>query len=184
LRQHDTKQALLDGARACLARKGFASTTARDIAAASGANLRSIGYHYGSVKRLLTAALSENFRTWLAPLITADEGHLASIERLQEGLRLFSEQLPANGPLVRAWLEAVAMAQDDPELHQILTQNQSWFREALARTLVDAGSSEPERQAAAIITTCDGLMVRYLLHGTIPTVTEIAHEAHAALDQL
>ena len=39
------KEDLLAGAVACLREKGYAHTTARDIVAASGTNLASIGYH-------------------------------------------------------------------------------------------------------------------------------------------
>ena len=51
------KEDLLAGAVTCLREKGYAHTTARDIVAASGTNLASIGYHYGSTKALLNAAV-------------------------------------------------------------------------------------------------------------------------------
>ncbi len=51
------REDLLDGAVRCLREKGYAQTTARDIVAASGTNLASIGYHYGSTKALLNAAV-------------------------------------------------------------------------------------------------------------------------------
>src|SRR5256886_17609588 len=50
------REDLLAGAVRCLREKGYAHTTARDIVAASGTNLASIGYHYGSTKALLNAA--------------------------------------------------------------------------------------------------------------------------------
>jgi AcrR family transcriptional regulator len=48
---------LLKGAKRCLVEIGYARTTARDIVAASGTNLASIGYHYGSKEALLNEAL-------------------------------------------------------------------------------------------------------------------------------
>src|SRR3954465_1880025 len=51
------REDLLDGAKRCLYEKGYARTTARDIVAASGTNLASIGYHYGSKEALLNQAL-------------------------------------------------------------------------------------------------------------------------------
>ena len=51
------REDLLVGAVRCLREKGYAHTTARDIVAASGTNLASIGYHYGSTKALLNAAV-------------------------------------------------------------------------------------------------------------------------------
>ena len=52
------------GAAACLREKGYARTTARDIVAASGANLGSIGYHYGSTEALLNAAVLASVDEW------------------------------------------------------------------------------------------------------------------------
>src|SRR5207302_11259415 len=51
------KEQLIEGAIECLQTKGYARTTARDIAAASSANLASIGYHFGSKESLLNEAL-------------------------------------------------------------------------------------------------------------------------------
>ncbi|NED85162.1 TetR/AcrR family transcriptional regulator, partial [Streptomyces sp. SID11233] len=50
------REDLLEGAKRCLLDKGFAATTARDIVRESGANLASIGYHYGSKDALLGRA--------------------------------------------------------------------------------------------------------------------------------
>ena len=53
------KEDLLAGAKQCLREKGYANTTARDIVAASGTNLASIGYHFGSKDALMTQAIIE-----------------------------------------------------------------------------------------------------------------------------
>ena len=58
------REDLLDGAKRCLYEKGYARTTARDIVAASGTNLASIGYHYGSKENLLNAALMSATEEW------------------------------------------------------------------------------------------------------------------------
>ncbi len=172
------KERLLEAALVCLRRKGFAATTARDIAAASGANLRSIGYHYGSVEGLLTAALSANFRRWMAPLIEEGEDPAG---RLAEGLERFACSLPENAGMVRAWVEAVASAEQGSDLHARLAANQAWFRDRLAGTLGAAGLERPAELAAAIITVCDGLMVRFLLHGNAPAPEALARDAERAL---
>ncbi|MBF6084965.1 TetR/AcrR family transcriptional regulator [Nocardia cyriacigeorgica] len=52
------KEDLLAAARACVYERGFAATTARDIANAAGVSLAAIGYHFGSKERLLTEALT------------------------------------------------------------------------------------------------------------------------------
>jgi len=53
------REDLLAGAKKCLYEKGYTRTTARDIVAASGTNLASIGYHYGSKEALLNRAMFE-----------------------------------------------------------------------------------------------------------------------------
>ena len=58
------REDLLAGAKRSLYEKGYAGTTARDIVAASGTNLGSIGYHYGSTKALLNAAMISAMEDW------------------------------------------------------------------------------------------------------------------------
>jgi AcrR family transcriptional regulator len=65
------REDLLAGAVACLREKGYARTTARDIVAASGTNLGSIGYHYGSLEALLNAAVLAAIEEWGAQLAAA-----------------------------------------------------------------------------------------------------------------
>jgi len=58
------REDLLAGAKRCLYEKGYARTTARDIVAASGTNLGSIGYHYGSTQGLMNAAMLSAIEEW------------------------------------------------------------------------------------------------------------------------
>ena len=58
------REDLLAGAKRCLYDKGYARTTARDIVAASGTNLGSIGYHYGSTQGLMNAAMLSAIEEW------------------------------------------------------------------------------------------------------------------------
>jgi AcrR family transcriptional regulator len=58
------REDLLAGAERCLYEKGYARTSARDIAAAAGVSLAAIGYHYGSKDALLNAALQTALERW------------------------------------------------------------------------------------------------------------------------
>jgi AcrR family transcriptional regulator len=58
------KEDLLAGAKRVLIERGYSNTTARDIVAASQTNLASIGYHYGSLDKLLTQAMMEMMGEW------------------------------------------------------------------------------------------------------------------------
>lgn len=180
-----TKDRLLEAAVVCLQRQGYAATTARDIASEARANLRSIGYHYGSTRGLLLAAISANWRRWLAPLIAAASSDARSPEkRLVEGMELFSAALSENAPMVHAWLEAVTLAPRDADLRATLAANQQEFRAALAANLAAAGQPDAEDRAGAIITVCDGLIVHFLLYGEARPPKDIARQAAAALTQL
>jgi AcrR family transcriptional regulator len=50
------REALLEAALASLQDKGYAETTAREVANRAGVSLGAIGYHYGTLKR--------NLRRW------------------------------------------------------------------------------------------------------------------------
>jgi AcrR family transcriptional regulator len=174
----DTPALLLSSTRRCLQRLGYRRTTARAISASSGANLRSIGYHYGSVRALVLLALSRNFRDWLAPLFAPAAPERAAAT-LVEGLKDFTASYPSNAGIVSAWLQAVGDARDDPELRRALAENQRGFRDAFAANLAAAGVPEPTLGADALITICDGLMIRHLLHDEIPALEDVARTAAA-----
>jgi AcrR family transcriptional regulator len=58
------REALLMAAKKCLLGKGYARTTARDIASEAGVSLAAIGYHFSSKDALLTEALLLAFGEW------------------------------------------------------------------------------------------------------------------------
>src|SRR5687768_12943490 len=78
------REDLIAGAIKCLQTKGYARTTARDITAASGANLASIGYHFGSKEALLNEALIRIFveRNRQVAAVTFRAEDASALERL------------------------------------------------------------------------------------------------------
>src|ERR1041384_4550647 len=66
--QHSNREALIDGALRCIEEKASGNVTARDISAASGANLASIVYHFGSKDALVAHAMEEGFNRGQAEL--------------------------------------------------------------------------------------------------------------------
>ncbi len=69
--QVSNRQALLDGALRCISERDYSEVTTREIAAAAGANVASISYHFGSKDALIAEALGEGFRRWLGNFIAA-----------------------------------------------------------------------------------------------------------------
>lgn len=124
------REALLAGAKRCLFEKGYARTTARDIAAASGVSLAAIGYHFGSKEALLNAAMFEVFDSWGAEV--AKIGAVADVDdpvdRFEVVWSRLMEVAISNRDVVTASFEALSLATHVPELRQQLAagQREGW----------------------------------------------------------
>src|SRR5437588_1514213 len=82
--QPSHREQLVKGAIRCLQTKGYARTTSRHIPAASGANLASIGYHFGSKEALLNEAMIRIFkrRNWRVGEPALADENVSPLERL------------------------------------------------------------------------------------------------------
>src|SRR5437868_4159628 len=112
------RAALLEGAKECLRTKGYARTTARDLVAASGTNLSSIGYHFGSKEALLAEAIDEVFVEYTEQLVKAATGdpRVAPLARVAESWRQMLESMPEHESLMLAFVESVGPSVRSPEL--------------------------------------------------------------------
>lgn len=166
------RQQLLEAAKRLLEERGYARITARDLVAASGTNLASIGYHFGSKQALLNAAIEAAFQEWaeqLASVVMADP----DASPIQRGLATWIaalESLPRRRPMLQAYVDALAQAQRDPAL---LAQLSEHYRHARARvadlvaaSLADRTSADVDTCraiASFVIAVCDGLSLQWLL---------------------
>ena len=166
------REQLLAAARTLLERQGYAHTTARDLVAESGTNLASIGYHFGSKAALLNQAIEDSFAEWarqLAELVMADPD-ATPIQRAWTTWAAVRDALPRHGPLLQAYVEALAQAQREPSLRAQLAEHMNAVRtmvaERVAQSLGDGTpATDPRCRAVAsfVIAVCDGLAVQYLL---------------------
>lgn len=167
--QPSAREQLLEGAIECLKTKGYARTTARDIAAASGANLASIGYHFGSKEGLLNAAIIRLYEDWTEQMGAAafsdpDAPPLAQMANSWVAmLDAFEEQRP----LMVAFVEAMAQAERSDDLRRQMATHLSESRERVA-AMVNASLGEVEGVDAAVVASfliavSDGLVIQYLL---------------------
>jgi len=139
------KEKLLAGAKTCLRERGYSRTTARDITAASGANLASIGYHYGSVDALLTAAMVDGIGDWgqsFALVMGAGDVPPDLAAAWTQVLRTFSE----HRAMLLASFEAFVQSEHLPELRSQLAAAYEQGREGLAGLFLgpDAGALSAE----------------------------------------
>jgi len=131
------REALLAGAKRCLIEKGYARTTARDIAAASGVSLAAIGYHFGSKDALMNQAIYEFVGEWreeveraLSAEGAADAEPLKRFESIL-GRTIESFSGPARG-MWAAQLELMSPMDQNTELRTFLAKVQRVAAEGLA----------------------------------------------------
>jgi AcrR family transcriptional regulator len=163
------REDLLEGAKECLRTKGYARTTARDLVAASGTNLSSIGYHFGSKEALLAEAFDEVFAEWTAQLNAAgasDPGATA-LDRMAASWREMLDTMPSIEPIMLAFVESIGPSVRSPELREKLAEHYQGTRAAVTATvresLGESSPADPEIVASFLIAIADGFMIQYLI---------------------
>jgi AcrR family transcriptional regulator len=166
------REELLAAARRLLEDKGYARITTRDLVAASGTNLHSIGYHFGSKAGLLNAAIGEVFEEWtekLAQIAMADPA-ATPVERGRRAWAAMLDSLPTTRNLLLSYVEALAQAERTVSLREQFAEQYRRCRQRVAVLVAESlgdGSdpADPRCQAVAsfVIAICDGLSVQWLL---------------------
>jgi AcrR family transcriptional regulator len=180
------REKLLRAAIACLRDKGYADTTARDLVAVSGANLASIGYHFGGKEALLNEAVAETARAW-ARLI--EEEVLTGpprgpAEDMRRVLAASVDRFDEFEPYLRSFVEAFPPALRSADLRESMALAYEDVR-AAGRSMLDrlpeeeGIALEPEvarTLASMIVALCDGLILQWLLdREAVPSGEDIAH---------
>ncbi|MEV5605999.1 TetR/AcrR family transcriptional regulator [Streptomyces sp. NPDC052299] len=163
------REDLLEGAKRCLLEKGYARTTARDIVAASGTNLASIGYHYGSKDALLNLAfikLTEEWGERFSPDGDGPEGApevpAAPLDRFRDTWERVIGSYEQTRAVWQLQMEVISRIDSDPELRKALIGPQRAGREGLAEGMLGIDpETDPERARVA------GLFVQALLAGVM-----------------
>ena len=189
------REDLLAGAVRCLREKGYAHTTARDIVAASGTNLASIGYHYGSTKALLNAAVlaaMDEFGEEMARAIgEPDPGPSAlepsALERFERFWTRVIDSFQASSQVWLATFDIFTVAQRDPDVRAAVADGLEDARMLWARMLY--GVDADDRQARAIGSLhqalVSGVLVQWLIDPErTPSPAELAAGMRAIADQI
>ncbi|HEV7758101.1 MAG TPA: TetR/AcrR family transcriptional regulator [Acidimicrobiales bacterium] len=144
------RERLLEAAKQLLTERGYARTTARDLVAASGTNLASIGYHFGSKEALLTEALfasldelDQQFDRNQAAAAATDppETPVDVLRTTWEGV---IESFTSHHAVWIASLEAFAQIEHLPDLRQRMSDLYEQMRGDMADL---ARAMDPEAQA-------------------------------------
>ena len=164
------KEDLLAGAVACLREKGYAHTTARDIVAASGTNLASIGYHYGSTKALLNAAVLkalDDFGAQMAQAIGADAADGGTtLERFERFWTRIFDSFRTTRQVWLATFDIFTVAQRDPQVRAVVADGIEDARALWAQALY--GVDPADRQQARAVGSLhqalvSGVLVQWLI---------------------
>ncbi|GAB3766747.1 TetR/AcrR family transcriptional regulator [Microlunatus parietis] len=164
------KEQLLEGAKRCLAEKGYARTTARDIVAASGTNLASIGYHYGSKEALLNAAMVAVVADFTDQVLSshprpADATPVEAFQTLFAGLLA---SFPEAREALNSSIEAYNGAAHSPELRAQLAEAHELARRGLAAEILGVPEDQLEERhvrtlGSLMMALYPGVMVQFLV---------------------
>ncbi|MVU82453.1 TetR family transcriptional regulator [Nocardia sp. ET3-3] len=177
-----TREDLLIAAKQCLAERGYARTTVRDIVAASGANLAAINYHFGTRDNLLNQAMLESTAAAVTRILDSlpDDDATDPGERLNSFWHKLIDSFTADRPLWVANVESMAQALHSPALRAETGAAQEQARAGLSH---DLGADNPAI-GALLQTLIGGLLVQYLIdpdHAPSPTDLTTGLSALAAL---
>ncbi|GAA1372647.1 TetR/AcrR family transcriptional regulator [Streptomyces beijiangensis] len=185
------REDLLEGAKRCLLEKGYARTTARDIVAASGTNLASIGYHYGSKEALLNLAFLKVTEEWGDTVVEKSDVDPASMTEPWERFEAVWGQVIGSYEATRSFwklqLEAVSRLDEDPELRKAIADPQVEGRKGLAENFqgIDAGTDPDKAGKAGLVyqALLVGVMVQWLVDPeTAPSAKDLAEGLRIVLE--
>jgi AcrR family transcriptional regulator len=165
------REDLLAAAKRLLYEKGYARTTARDLAAASGVSLAAIGYHFGSKEALLNAARIQALGEWweeLGRTLAADADPEASpMERFEAIWTKVVESFATHRPLWVATFELLAQLDHAPEVRTAVAEAQEQARMGLAGLFHHLDPALDEQKAWAVgsfyLALLPGVMAQWLI---------------------
>jgi AcrR family transcriptional regulator len=168
------REDLLAAARTCLLEKGYARTTARDVAGAAGTSLAAIGYHFGSKDALLTQALQGALEEWGEEVAAVLGGHADVAEAWDAVIASFARTS-------RLWaveFELLAALERQPELRAALAGANREARIGLVALLdgpdAAADATAAERKGAFYQAMLIGLAATWLVDpGGMPSGPEL-----------
>jgi AcrR family transcriptional regulator len=181
--QHSNRAKLVDGALRCLERLPPERVTARAITEESGANLASIAYHFGSKDNLVTEAVIEGLDRWLAEITAALEDLESQdpVERYRRAGEAIDATRRSHAGLARNFIGALAKAQHDPKVRELLADGFRRTRPTVAAVL-GLGDDQPGEDAAGLtLALFNGLLFQSLLDPDLAIEGDRLRRAQARL---
>ena len=165
------RDALRLAARQLVREKGLARITTRDLSAASGANLRSIGYHFGSKDGLMAEVLGQISAEWTAIGVEASRAGgpgAAPEKRMTSAVRSILSDLSGKLPDLYVMLEGVLEARHNDALAASLQESQAQSQAAIAASIQSGAPELPDdvalQLARLLMAVHDGLALQGAVH--------------------
>ncbi|WP_219470257.1 TetR/AcrR family transcriptional regulator [Nonomuraea rhizosphaerae] len=186
------RERLLAAAVTCLQEKGYARTTARDLVAASGTNLASIGYHFGGKDALLSEAIASVFDAFIERVEQSIFGARVGTPRemLERAMAGLVDVFADMRPMLMLCIEGYPVAMRETVLREKLAAGYARSRRAgvdmLTRACAAMGLEavgKPEVLVSVLIAITDGLMIQWLLDPDSTPDGQQVVEALAALTE-
>lgn len=157
------RRLILDAARRCIAERGLANTTLREIATTAGVSSGTITHHFASVDDILTEVLRAASERFTGEFLAEAEAIRGTRERLYF---VVDANLPDRAEALsvwRLWLEYWARAAHDPRLAALHSERHAFERRELAALIRDGVATgeidqvDPDDVAAELLGLLDGL---------------------------
>jgi AcrR family transcriptional regulator len=172
---------LLDATRFCIAAKGLAGTTSRDITAQAGVNLAAITYHFGSKEELVSQALLEGLRTWLAPTIEVLGSDADPAARTSLAIRTLTTTFTEQRHNAPGYMQALVEAPRIQPLHDGVIRLWAELRTLLAAQILEMQRNgeledwvDPDAMAGVLIAIANGLVLQVTIDPDGPGMQEMA----------
>jgi AcrR family transcriptional regulator len=146
------REALREAARQLVREKGLSRTTARDLVGASGTNLRSIGYHFGSKDALMSEVLAHITAEWTAAPVNASRTDPAAApeDRMTSAVRTMLTDLAAKREDLLVYLEGILEARHSPTLAASLADTQNSALGSISESITDGAPKLPRETAEVL----------------------------------
>jgi AcrR family transcriptional regulator len=184
----ETRNRLVEAARRCIAAKGLASTTARDITSEADVNLAAITYHFGSKDQLVAEALLEALRTWLTPTLEVLSGSGDPAVRAQRGIQTLIATFNEHRDDAPAYLQALVEAPRMEPLHAGVVHLWTELRQLLAADIADmqqrgelAAWVDPDAMSSVLVAVANGLALQVTVDPDGPELEAMASQFGALL---
>ena len=155
----------MQGAVRCLLARGYARTTARDVANEAGVSLAAIGYHYGTIDHLLSLAFIraiELFAEELETTVADTMGEESIPERFRSVWANILAHFAKNPALWRVNIEVLTQVEPSAELRQTMIRHQYEARIGLATLFHGPEVAHDIRRAEAVGAVYQALLLGLL----------------------